>query len=75
MVLQQKPLETADFMVIITGPVMVRPASSDKWKAPLDKGGGAVSQKLFFGPQFGLNIRGGGGPGPTGPSPGYDADY
>ena len=36
MVLQQKPLEKADFMVIITGPVMVRPASSDKWKAPLD---------------------------------------
>ena len=35
MVLQQKPLEKADFIVTITGPVMVRPASSDKWKAPL----------------------------------------
>ena len=34
MVLQQKPLEKADFIVTITGPVMVRPASSDKWKAP-----------------------------------------
>ena len=38
MVLQQKPLEEADFIVKITGPVMVRPASSDKWKAPLDEG-------------------------------------
>ena len=37
MVLQQKPLEKADFIVKITGPVMVRPASSDKWKAPLDR--------------------------------------
>ena len=36
MVLQQKPLEKAYFIVKITGPVMVRPASSDKWKAPLD---------------------------------------
>ena len=34
MVLQQKPLEKADFIVKITGPVMVRLASSDKWKAP-----------------------------------------
>ena len=34
MVLQQKPLEKADFIVTITGPVMVGPASSDKWKAP-----------------------------------------
>ena len=34
-------------------------------------GGGAVSQKIFFGPsgpQFGLKIRG--NPGPLGPSPG-----
>ena len=35
MVLQQKPLEKGDFMVKMTGPVMVRLASSDKWKAPL----------------------------------------
>ena len=39
MVPQEKPLEKADFIVRITGPVMVRPllqpASSDKWKAPL----------------------------------------
>ena len=35
MVLQQKPLEKADFIVKITGPVMVRLASSDKWKGPL----------------------------------------
>ena len=39
MVPQQKLLEKADFIVRITGPVMVRPllrpASSDKWKAPL----------------------------------------
>ena len=34
MVHQQKPLEKADFIVKITGPVMVRLASSDKWKAP-----------------------------------------
>lgn len=36
-----------------------------------DKGGGAVSKKIFFGPsgpQFGLKIRG--NPGPLGPSPG-----
>ena len=35
-----------------------------------DEGGGAVSQKIFFGPsgpQFGLKIRG--NPGPLGPSP------
>ena len=36
MVLQQKPLEKVDLKFKITGPVMVRPASSDKWKAPLD---------------------------------------
>ena len=34
MVLQQKPLEKADFIVKITDPVMVQLASSDKWKAP-----------------------------------------
>ena len=33
MVLQQKLLEKADFIVNITGLVMVLPASSDKWKA------------------------------------------
>ena len=33
MVLQQKLLEKADFIVKITGLVMVLPASSDKWKA------------------------------------------
>ena len=42
MVLQQKPLEKADFIVKITGPVRVRaglrPASSDKWKAPYSLG-------------------------------------
>ena len=32
---QQKPSEKADFIVKMTGPVMVRPASSEKWKAPL----------------------------------------
>ena len=31
----QKPLEKADFIVQMTGPAMVRPVSSDKWKAPL----------------------------------------
>ena len=35
MVLQQKPLEKADFIVKITGPLIVRLASSNKWKAPL----------------------------------------
>ena len=44
MVLQQKPLGKADFMVIIIGPVMVRPASSDKWKAPLE----SLSLKIKF---------------------------
>ena len=34
MVLQQKLLEKADFIVTITGPVMVGLVSSDKWKAP-----------------------------------------
>ena len=29
-----KPLETADFIVKLTGLAMVRMASSDKWKAP-----------------------------------------
>ena len=32
---QQKPSEKADFIVKMTGPAMVRPASSEKWKAPL----------------------------------------
>ena len=32
---QQKPLEKADFIVKMTGPAMIRPVSSDKWKAPL----------------------------------------
>ena len=29
-----KPLEKAAFIVKITGPVLARLASSDKWKAP-----------------------------------------
>ena len=33
---QEKPLEKADFIFKLTVPAMVRPASSDKWKAPLD---------------------------------------
>ena len=33
---QQNPLEKADFIVKMTGPAMIRPASSDKWKAPLE---------------------------------------
>ena len=32
---QQKPLEKADFNVKLSGLAVVRPASSDKWKAPL----------------------------------------
>ena len=32
---QQKPLEKADFNVKLGGLAVVRPASSDKWKAPL----------------------------------------
>ena len=35
MVLQQKQLEKANFIVKITGPVMVQLASSNKWKVPL----------------------------------------
>ena len=35
MVLSAKPLEKADFIVKMTGSAMVRPASSDKRKAPL----------------------------------------
>ena len=35
MVFQQKPLEKADFTDKITGLAVVRPASSDKWKALL----------------------------------------
>ena len=35
MVFQQKTLEKADFIVKMTGLAMVRPASSDKWKASL----------------------------------------
>ena len=34
MVLQQKPMEKAVFIVKITGPLMVRLAISNKWKAP-----------------------------------------
>ena len=36
MVFKRKPLENFDFIVKMTGPAMVRPASSDKWKAPQD---------------------------------------
>ena len=44
MVFQQKPLEKADFIVKITCPVMVRLASSDKWKGPLDSMSQATAQ-------------------------------
>jgi len=47
MVLQQKLLEKADFIVTITGPVMVRPASSDKWKAPLNTISADKSDKQY----------------------------
>ena len=33
MVFQEKLLEKADFIFKMTDPAMVRPASSDKWKA------------------------------------------
>ena len=33
---QQKLLEKAYFTFKMTGPAMVRPASSDFWKVPLD---------------------------------------
>ena len=37
MVFQQKLLEKSTFFIVkMTGPAMVRPASSDFWKAPLD---------------------------------------
>ena len=32
----KKLLEKAYFIFKLTGPAMVRPASSDKWKAPLE---------------------------------------
>ena len=35
MVFQQKLLKKAYFIVKLTGRAMVRPASPDKWKAPL----------------------------------------
>ena len=35
MVFQQKLLEKAYFIFKLTGRAMVRPTSSDKWKAPL----------------------------------------
>ena len=41
---QQKPVDKADFIVKITGLAMVRPASSDKWKALLE----LVSAFLYF---------------------------
>ena len=34
MVFKQKLLEKPHFILKLTGPAMVRPASSDKWKAP-----------------------------------------
>ena len=36
MVFQQNLLEKAYFIAKMSGPTMVRPASSDFWKAPLD---------------------------------------
>ena len=35
MVFQQKLFEKVYFIIKLTGPAMVRPASSDKWKAPI----------------------------------------
>ena len=35
-VFQQKPLEKVCFIYKMTGLAMVRPASSDLWKAPLE---------------------------------------
>ena len=37
MVFQQNVLEKAYFIAKISGPAMVRPASSDFWEAPLVK--------------------------------------
>ena len=39
MVFQQNLLEKAYFIAKKSGPAMVRPASSDFWKAPLDNTG------------------------------------
>ena len=36
MVFQQNLIEKAYFIAKMSGPTMVRPASSDKWKAPSD---------------------------------------
>ena len=36
-VFQQKPLEKVCFIYKMTGLAMVRPASSDSWKAPLER--------------------------------------
>ena len=36
MVFQENLLEKAHFIAKMSGPTMVRPASSDFWKAPLD---------------------------------------
>ena len=68
MVLQQKPLEKADFIVKITGPVMVRLASSDKWKAPyINKKSFSklfLSKKKKDTAQWRIQGRGPGGPPP-----------
>ena len=37
MVFQQNLLEKAYFIAKVSGPAMIRPASSDFWKAPLVK--------------------------------------
>ena len=37
MIFQQKPLEKAYFIFIITGPAMVLPVSSTFWKVPKEQ--------------------------------------
>ena len=45
MVFLKKNLGTAFFIFKLTGRAMVRPAISDKWKAPLDEQGVVLGKK------------------------------
>ena len=55
---QQKPLEKSRFIAKMSGSAMMRPASSEKWKAPLvylQKKLG-VSKSMYFWPNKNNNI-------------------
>ena len=57
MIFQQILLEKADFIVKLTGLAIVRPASSDKWKATLGFKWAEILQIITRAKQIELKLR------------------